>query len=159
VVDMGTASLVATAIGILLLIVTAYVLAGGTLSVADAVASAERDAAAQHELRMRTAVEIVDITIDTNRSAIQVDLENTGSEPIGDFEHTDMYLLQDGIPRHYPYGGDTGSWSISGIHPDEVHPGFLDPGETMTATVSYEGTPPTWVQVTTPSGVSDSDYL
>lgn len=156
---MGTASLVATAIGILLLIVTAYVLAGGTLSVADAVASAERDAAAQHELRMRTSFQILSAHLSTNVSTLEIDLENTGSEPIGDFEHTDVYLLQDGTPVHYAYGSGTGSWSVVSIQPDEIHPGYLDPGETMTAVISYGGSPPTWFQVTTSSGVSDSDYV
>jgi flagellar protein FlaF len=156
---MGTASLVATAIGILLLIVTAYVLAGGTLSVADAVATAERDAAARHEIRMRTSIQIVSATLDTNSSTIMLDLENTGSEPIGDYEHTDVYLMQEGIPLHCPYGSGTGTWSVSAIQPDEIHPGYLDPGETLTATVSYSGSSPSWIQVTTPLGVSDSDYL
>jgi flagellar protein FlaF len=156
---MGSASLVATAIGVLLLIVTAYVLAGGTLSVADVVATAERDAAAQHEVRMRTAIEIRSTILDANTSSIDLELENTGSEPIGDFEHTDVYLQQDGEPQLYRYGTGAGTWSIASIDPDEIHPGYLDAGETMTITVSYSGTSPTWIQITTPSGVSDSDYL
>ncbi|MDD1678659.1 MAG: hypothetical protein LUO93_05695 [Methanomicrobiales archaeon] len=156
---MGVASLVATAIGILLLIVTAYVLAGGTLSVADAVATAEKDAAAQHELQMRTSIEIVSTTLTANTSTIRVNLENTGSILIGDFAHTDVYLMQDGIPVHYAYGSGAGSWAVSSIQPDEIHPGYLDPGEIMIADITYTGSSPTWIQMTTPSGVSDSDYL
>jgi flagellar protein FlaF len=156
---MGTASLVATAIGILLLIVTAYVLAGGTLSVADAVATAEKDAAAQHEVRMRTSIEIVSVLLDTNTSTLSVELENTGSESIGDFVHTDVYLMQNGVPVQYAYGTGSGTWSVSSIQPDEIHPGYLDPGETMSAVISFIGASPTWIQITTPSGVSDSDYV
>jgi len=44
------------------------------------------------------------------------------------------------------------------ITPDEVHPGELDPGETLNLSVTYDIIP-TWVQVVTPNGVSGSAYI
>lgn len=156
---MGFSSLVASAIGILLLIITAYVLAGGTLSVANVVASAERDAVAQQEIRMRTSIEILSASRNTTTSSIEAEIENTGSETVGDFEHTDIYLLTDGVPVHNSFGTGSGTWSIVSIQPDGIHPGYLDPGETMTIVVFYSGSSPDWMQITTSTGVSDSVYL
>jgi flagellar protein FlaF len=156
---MGTASLVATAVGVLLLIITAYVMAGGTLSVAEVVATAEKEAISQHEVRIRTSIHIVSTSVETNMSRVIAEIENTGSEPIGDFLHTDVYLQQDGVPAHYPYGTGSNAWSVISIAPDEIHPGYLDSAETMTIAVLYTGSPPTWLQITTPTGVSDSIYL
>jgi flagellar protein FlaF len=156
---MGTASLIATAIGVLLLIVTAYVLAGGTITVAETVATAQRDSVNLHEIRMRTAIEIRSAILDTNSSTLVISVENTGNERLDDFDHTDVFLLIDGIPKHGSYHSGDCPWTILSIQPDVIHPGQLDPGEVMTISVLYNGSSPTWVQVTTSSGVSASHYV
>lgn len=156
---MGTASLVATAIGVLLLVITAYVLAGGTITVAEVVATAQRDSVSQHEVRMRTAIEIQSVNLDTNSSTLVVSVKNTGNERLDDFNHTDIFLLINGVPEHCTYHSGAYPWTILSITPDAIHPGQLDPGEVMNISVSYGVSPPTWVQVTTSSGVSDSQYV
>ena len=156
---MGIASLVATAIGVLLLIITAYVLAGGTITVAEVVATAQRDAVSQHEVRMRTAIDIQSAILDKKISTLVVSVENTGNERLDDYDHTDVFLLIDGIPEHSAYHSGTYPWTILSIQPDAIHPGQLDPGEVMTISVPYNVSTPTWVQVTTSSGVSDSQYV
>jgi len=159
VVDMGSASLVATAIGTLLLIIIAYVLVGGTLSTAEVVATAQRDTISLQETRMRSSIEIVYTNLKKAQQALDVTIDNTGSEIMGDFAHTDVYLLIDGIPQVYIYGMGNSTWRVTSITPDNIHPGQLDPGEQMIISLSYSGSAPTWIQVTTGSGVSDSAYL
>ena len=156
---MGTASLVATAIGVLLLIITAYVLAGGTITVAEVVATAQRDSVNLHEVRMRTAIEIRSAILETNSSTLFVSVENTGNELLDDYDHTDVFLLMDGIPEHCAYHSGIYPWTILSIQPDAIHPGQLDPGEVMNISIPYGESPPTWIQVTTSSGVSDSQYV
>ncbi|HZD42978.1 MAG TPA: flagellar protein FlaF, partial [Methanomicrobiales archaeon] len=82
-VEMATATLIATAIGLIILVVTAYVLIGGTLSAAEIVASAQKDTAGLQEARMRTSIAITGTALDTNSTTLYMEVENTGSEIIG----------------------------------------------------------------------------
>jgi archaeal flagellar protein FlaF len=156
---MATASLIATAISILLLVVTAYVLIGGTITTAEIVTTAQSDSAKHHEIRLRTSITVTDTSIETNTSTLSVDVKNTGSETIGDFEHMDVYLMTDGVPAYYPYGTGDGKWSIQSIIPDEIHPGQLDPEETVRISIRYTDPAPTWVKIATNDGVYDSAYV
>ncbi len=40
-----------------------------------------------------------------------------------------------------------------------IHPGELDPGETMWCNVAYNGAAPIWFQVTTGNGIYASAYI
>lgn len=152
---MSAGPLVASGIGILLLVVTAYVLVGGTLATTEVVVEAQSNLAMHQEARMRTAVEIQNTTIVDNRT-LYVEVKNTGSEPIVDIPLIDVYLHIGGAPAYVPYG--TG-WSKENITPDDIHPGEFDPGETLNLSVPYEmDADLTWVQVVTPNGVSCSAY-
>jgi flagellar protein FlaF len=156
---MATASLIAASIGILLLVVTAYVLVGGTLATAEVVISAQQDAASHHEERIRTGITIARTLHVPGVSTLYVLLENSGSEPITDFDHLDVYLSDGGTPTYHPFGAGPGTWSLVSIVPDVVHPNQLDPDEMMNISVPYAGNPPTWVQVATDNGVCDSTYV
>lgn len=156
---MSAGPLVASATGIALLIVTAYVLIGGTLSTTEVMAEAQSNLVAYQEARMRTAIEIQETVIDNQ--TLYVKVKNTGSESIVDFPSIDVYLQVDGEPVYVPYGTDLNHWSKVSIEPDGVHPGQIDPGETLTISITYAVgvTPPTWVQVVTPNGVTGSAYI
>ena len=154
---MGAGTIIATAIAVTLLIITGYVLIGGTLSTAQVVAKAQQAAADREALKMHTRIEILDASSNTTTEQTFIEMKNTGSEVVGDFRHMDVYLLQGGVPTAYT--NQSGSWTIT-INPDQVHPNLLDPGEIANITVLYSPTlgSPTWVKVTTANGVYTSAY-
>lgn len=154
---MSAGSLVASGVGILLLVVTAYILIGGALTTTEVMVEAQSNLAAYQETRMRTAIAIQNTTLDG--STLYVRVTNTGSEPVVDLASIDVYLQNEGAPVYIPHGTDPYHWSTVKIDPDGIHPGQLDPGETLNLSIGFEGANPTWVQVVTPNGVSGSAYI
>jgi flagellar protein FlaF len=154
---MGAGTIIATAIAIILLIITGYVLIGGTISTARIVAQAQHAAAEQETQRIHTRIEIFSAATDNTSSRTFVLVNNTGSEVVGAFDHMEVYLLQDGTP--YVYTNASGNWTYT-IQPDLVHPNLLDPDEAANITVDYDPLRgnATWVKVTTANGVYDSAY-
>ena len=148
---MSAGPLVATGIGVLLLVATAYILVGGTLATTEVMVEAQSSLIAHQETRMRTAITIQNTTIEG--SLLYVEVENTGSEPIVEIAAMDVYLYTDGTPAY------AGNWSRVRITPDDVHPWELDPGETLNLSVEFEGDLPRYVQVVTGNGVSSSAYI
>ena len=155
---MSAGPLVASGVGILLLVATAYVLIGGTLATTEVMVEAQSNLAANQEVRMRTAIAIPNTTL--NGTNLYVEVKNTGSEPVVDIPSIDVYVQSNGEPVYIPYGAGTNRWERGNIAPDAVHPGQLDPGETLnlSVTCTEDGTP-TWVQIVTPNGVSSSAYI
>ncbi|KAF5032661.1 MULTISPECIES: flagellar protein FlaF [unclassified Methanoculleus] len=149
---MSVGPLVASGIGILLLVATAYILVGGTLATTEVMVEAQNNLAVHQETRMRTAIAIQNTTI--AGQTLYVEVKNTGSEPIVEISSLDVYLLSGGVPVYVPYG----NWSRVSITPDDIHPGGLDPGETLTLAVGFKDENATWVQVVTGNGVSSSAY-
>ncbi|MDK2891015.1 MAG: archaeal flagellar protein FlaF [Methanoculleus sp.] len=155
---MSAGPLVASGVGILLLVVTAYVLIGGTLATTEVMVEAQSNLATYQEAKMRTAIAIQNTTIADG--ALYVEVMNTGSEPVVDIASIDVYIQSGGVPVYIPYRDGANHWNRVSITPDEVHPGELDPGETLNLSVTYEeGVDPTWVQVVTGNGVSSSAYI
>lgn len=154
---MSAGPLVASGIGILLLVATAYVLVGGTLATTEVMVEAQSNLVTHQEARMRTAIAIQNTTI--GESVLSVEVKNTGSEPVVEIAAIDVYLGIENVPVYVPYGIGLYQWSKENITPDGIHPGELDPGETLTLFIGFEGQNPTWVQVVTPNGVSSSAYL
>jgi flagellar protein FlaF len=152
---MGAGTVIATAIAITLLIITGYVLIGGTLSTARVVALAQQAAAAKEVEKIHTRIEILNATTNSTDARTYIEVKNTGSVVLGDFDHMEVYLLQGLIPRTFT--SIPGNYTIS---PDGVNPGLLDPDEVANISVSYDQTlgDPTWVKVTTANGVSASKY-
>jgi len=95
---MAAATLVATAFGIILIIVTAYVLAGGTLLTSEVVMNAQKDMTNLQTKMLGTSMEVTPNISDGSFYYKDVDgylyffIENDGREPIRDFEHIDIYL-------------------------------------------------------------------
>jgi flagellar protein FlaF len=160
---MGSASLIASAIALILLIITAYVLVGWTLATAEIVGFAQKEQTQLQETRLRTSIEIQGTSLAGNASPLYVQLKNTGTEMVSGFDDMDVYLVFGSEPVYYSYSPDDmniGTWYRQSIAPDDVHPHALDPDEVMTMAVYYSGAiNPVWVQVTTRNGVSDSAYI
>jgi archaeal flagellar protein FlaF len=156
---MAAASLVATAIGILLLIVTGYILAAGMITLSETMLSAEKE---MTSISTTITGSSIHITGSSGINPINLTVYNTGSVGIKDFEHMEIYLQNgDNAPVYYGYSPNagTGYWTKLMIDPDTIYPNTWDPGETMTILVTTDGTPYSWVKVTTPTGVSASSYL
>ena len=98
---MGAGTIIATAIAITLLIITGYVLIAGTLSTAQVVAMAQQAAAEQEAQRIHTRIEIMNASTNTTTQQTFIEVKNTGSEVVGDFDHMEVYLLQGGVPYTY----------------------------------------------------------
>ncbi|QYZ80252.1 hypothetical protein E2N92_12830 [Methanofollis formosanus] len=159
---MGAASVIASAISIVLIVVVAYVVMGGVLITAETVADAQSARLQQEELRLHTGIEITGYTLNQGTSTLYLNLTNTGSEPVLTYDQMVVFTAAANTsPVYYPYepAGGAGTWSWLTISPDLVHPKQLDPDEAMNLSVRYTGDRPDWAQVTTPNGISDSIYL
>jgi len=180
---MAGAIIIASAIGVLLLVLCGYVLVSGTLASADSIGSAQKDMAQEKDEQVHTAIQISNYQADRdNREPdwhnLSFDLRNTGSEPIGDFYHTDMFFAcaptneYTYTPFRYSFNGvvsgntpgvnESRTWGYLTITPDTIHPYMLDPGETMTVRVDTflfrpGGNPAAhdcYINVTTPNGAT-----
>ncbi len=157
---MGLGSLIASAVAIILLVITAYVIIGGTITTAEIVSLAQEEQAHTISKAMRTSIDIVDVDVDANASVMYVQVLNAGSEIIADFDNMDVFVIYGAEPQYVSAGSGAGTWTAGAITPDAVHPGQLDPEETLNISVACTGgDPPTWVQVTTANGVCDSAYV
>jgi flagellar protein FlaF len=110
---MAFASIIASAIGIILLIVTAYVLVGGVLTTTQIAMNAQSDMTAVHMEMLGT-----DITIDStfvensSPNIIYLNLINSGSEPI-DLSRINVFLEMQGLSPELIYENSvTHPWSI-----------------------------------------------
>jgi flagellar protein FlaF len=153
---MAAATLVASAVGILILVVTAYVVMGGTIALSETVTSSQKTQAAQQAVRLHTAVEILDGVAVDPLKVVFLEVRNSGSETIGDPEDMGVILLHSDEPVYYT--NSSGSWWYR-ISPDIIHPGQWDPDEMMNITVTYTKVAPSWAKVVTGDGVYDSLYL
>jgi archaeal flagellar protein FlaF len=153
---MAFASILTSAVGILLLIITAYVLVGGTMTTTQTVVNAQTDMTALHIKMLGTAVQI-EYTNISAPGQLDISVTNVGTEPIQDLTHMDV-LLKSGGSVPVLKTKDSG-WVMGPITPDTVHPNQWDPGELLNMTVSFSDPAPDWVQVTTANGAFASSYI
>ena len=133
---MAVAEIIGSAVGAMLLIVVAYLLIGSVLNTAEVVSSAQKDLTLISEVRLQTDIQITNVAVDGN--VINLTVKNTGNQIITDFPHTNVFLHTiSGTPGYQiytydpnPAGTSSGNWTKSIIN-DYIHPGELDPGETM----------------------------
>jgi flagellar protein FlaF len=153
---MAAATLVATAFGIIIIIVTAYVLAGGTLLTSEVVINAQKDMTDLQVKMLGTSMKVLSNT--TDGSFFYIQILNDGREPIRDFEHVDVFLFSSGSWSRFSYQNTTppiGShWAKVSISPDVVYPNQWDPGESLNMSVSYSATPD-YFKILTANGVSN----
>jgi archaeal flagellar protein FlaF len=160
---MAVAEIIGAAIGVLLLVVVAYLLVGGTLTAAETVANAQKDLTLINEARLRTSITISDQKISGSR--VYFNVTNTGNEVISDFIHADMYSYNNSLLGYQTYKydrynfGTKGNWTITRFENDYIHPNQLDPGEKMWCEAVFIGANPVWIKMVTGNGVYDSDYI
>ncbi len=154
---MAAAEIIGTAIGVMLLIIIAYILTGSTLISAETVANAQKDLTSQNEARLRTSISLSDISVTFQE--LHFSVTNNGNEIISDFDHMDGYTYNSTTSgfQHYSFDkynlGNTGNWSITRFDNDYIHPNQLDPGEKMWVWATFPGIPPLGVQIATSNGV------
>ena len=163
---MAVAEIIGAAIGVLLLVIVAYMLVGSVLSTAEIVTTAQKDLTLQDEARMRTSFIISEKTGYSTNFTYKI--SNNGSGIISDFKHVDV-LVGDSNGDYFIYPwddsrgteGTKGTWQILERSPDVIHPYELDPGETFTIRVTTrdDQSTPAWFQMTTGNGVYASAYL
>jgi len=161
---MAAAEIIGAAVGVMLLVIVAYVVVGSTLYAAETVANTQKDLTIQQETRMRTAFAISD---QQNQSTqIIANITNTGTEIISDFNHMDV-IVYDKDDNEYAicnYTSDSvmaGRWGITSYYDDFIHPLELDPGEKYQIWIQPPEsiTNPKWFQIITANGVSASAFI
>jgi len=155
---MAAASLIATALGIVLILLTAYFLAGGALSAIAVVSDAQKDMTALQVKMLGTSMEINSSTI-PNDSNVTIQILNNGRESIRDFKYMEIYLYDSSQGWSFfsystpPPPPSTGHWTRESITPDNVYPNQWDPGELLTIIVSYSGIAPNYAKIVTSNGI------
>jgi len=162
---MAAAEIIGAAVGVMLLVIVAYVVVGSTLYAAETVTTAQKDLTVQQEARMRTAFDITDAFNNTASSyIIHANMSNTGNEIIGDFKHMDV-IVYDQLDKNYQictYDAvdvSPGHWHFIPPSGEFIHPNELDPGESYQIEIFSDGDAPKWFQMTTANGVYASAFL
>jgi flagellar protein FlaF len=165
---MASAEIIGAAIGILLMMIVAYLLVGSTLTAAEIVTTAQKDVTLQNEVRIHTAIEITHWKSPLT-STILFNVTNQGDEPISDFSDMDVYLwlTSTNPPTRYQFGDGTGgTWNITDIRisptqPEIIHPGILNPGEYMAVKIELSAAPSGAlpVKIVTNNGVATSKTI
>jgi len=153
---MAAATLVASAVGILFLVITAYVVMSGTTALVEQVTDAQKVLVDRETGRIHTGVAITGASADDFLKLVFIDVKNTGSETVSGLDDVAVLLLHNGEPVYYT--NTSGAWWYR-ISPDTVHPNQLDPDEVMNISVTYTRDEPTWAKVVTGNGAYDSAYL
>jgi flagellar protein FlaF len=161
---MAAAGIIGTAVGVILLIVVAYVVVGATLTAAETVTNAQKDVTLQNQMRIGTAFTISDEI--HNSSVIYSNVTNTGTEIIRDFKHMDILVYDKTVSNDYQIcnynstvSGTQCTWEISEHYQDYIHPTELDPGEKYQFRIHTRGTSPEWFQITAGNGVYASAFV
>jgi flagellar protein FlaF len=158
---MPVGELIGAAIGVLLLIIVAYVLIGSTLGGAEVVASAQRDMVHLQEIRIDTTITVTPDPISTGSTpseTLTFHIENTGTEPITDLKDMDVFIGDaSGDLQRFYFGGvastDNQAWTAPGnsIPPGNTITGTLLLPGAWTPPLTWTGTP-SWIKVVTSNG-------
>jgi flagellar protein FlaF len=155
---MAVGEIIGAAIGILMLIIVAYLVVGNTLSTAEMVVNTQKEMTLLKEIQLNTRIEIMDAhshllsTWPYYVYRVDVRVKNTGTEPVWDFfNQTDVFITNASASPHYFLFNNTGvgtggsyylrNWSYTTITfwdlttenrlPETTHPGMWDPGESL----------------------------
>jgi len=156
---MAVSEIIGAAVGILLLVIVAYIVVGSTLTAAETVATAQKDLSLQNEARLGTSIVINRSEISNTTSELDFSITNNGNEIISDFSHMDIYTWKGAPGQGYVNNVFGTGWTIDHIDPDFIHPMQLDPGEKMWVRLKFDTDKPVWLQVTTANGVYASAYV
>jgi flagellar protein FlaF len=158
---MAVAEIIGAAIGVMLLVIVAYMLVGSVLTTAEVVTTAQKDLTLLQEARLGTSITVNKSRAETSITGKELNFSvtNTGNALLSDFSHMDIYT-GDGYAtgyQHYTYStscGTDNTWCRVKIVPDSIHPDQLDPGEKMWVLATFTSGDPVWFQVSTSNGVN-----
>ena len=164
---MAAADLIGAAVGVLLLVIVAYMLVGSTLSTAEIVTNAQKAVTLQEQTQLRTDFTITGVTGVTPVTGgymFNCTINNTGKEIISDFRHMDVVVYGDNDYQLCTYnpnkeGVIPGTWTILDKGTETIHLSELDPGEAYQIMVTTSGISPYWFQINTGNGVYASKLL
>jgi flagellar protein FlaF len=164
---MAVADLIGATVGVILLVIVAYMLVGSVISTAEIVINAQKSVTLQEESQLRTDFTIGEVSVEPDSQIsftdINCSITNTGKETISDFTHTDIIVYDNSSNNYQLYtynkSGNPGTWQITYMPPDGIHYSELDPGETYQILVRTSGISPHWFQITTGNGVYASEFL
>ena len=145
---MAGAEVIGAAIGVLLLILVGYLVVGSTLTSADIITTAQKDVTLQNEIRLRTEIAIPVPTPASPQFKFKV--KNTGSEPVGDFAHWDVFVNTSTGYQRYNYDN---SGNLPGLWIIENNPHLLNPDKEVWICATINGDNPDKVLVITANGV------
>ena len=161
---MAVAEIIGAAVGVLLLVIVAYLLVGGTLSTAETVVAAQKDITQIQEMRLRTHITIDSAT--HNATAITFSITNTGDETISDLSKIDIFSYNETRSEyiHYRYNAAKTyaeqTWYDTSFENDVVHASQLDPGVTMHGeAILMSGDRPYNIRIITPNGISAEKFI
>lgn len=168
---MAVAEIIGAAIGVMLLLVVAYMLVGSVLTTAEVVTTAQKDITLQQEIRLRTSFEIRDPKTGVvnefpdAHKFINISINNTGTEVICDFSHMDIFTYNDVLVDYQHLTNDAcgtietsakpGTWCVSG----DIDTTELDPDKTMWINVTLFDPSHNSIRVVTSNGVYDSTTI
>jgi archaeal flagellar protein FlaF len=166
---MAVAEIIGAAVGVMLLVIVAYVLVGSVLTSAEIVTNAQKDITLQQEIRLRTDFKIMNpvygVDTSTNTVRFNITLNNIGSEVIRDFSHMDIFVYNASGSIDYQYltpnndcsTHETWCYSISGNGMQNQ----LDPDKAMVINATFTLWDPSYnsIRVVTGNGVYDSTTI
>jgi flagellar protein FlaF len=138
---------------IALLLLASVTLADQLLSSHEAAAESWRRMEERELDRSRTRIAILSADAPFATQVV-VTVGNEGQTKLADFEQWDVILRTGSTADWYAYNDD---WAVTIA--DTVEPGILNPGETMTITLTAEAGSSNLVIVSTPNGVSASQVF
>jgi flagellar protein FlaF len=169
---MAVADLIGAAVGVILLVMVAYLLVGSVISTAQIVTSAQKSATLLEEQQLKTDITISNAAIIPDSyypSDFNCTINNTGNMVISDFTHMDVLVYDNGSSSNiftlYPYNPSSGNpeigtWTIINNHDQYDSPqSELYPGNSYIIEVMTTGSSPHWFQITTGNGVYASTFL
>lgn len=161
---MAVSEIIGAAVGVILLVIVAYVVVSGTLFAAETMANTQKDLTIQQEARMRTALSLTDLANSTSQPYIVfANITNTGTEIISDFKHMDVIVYDNEhgeyeVCTYDPDVATRGHWKINDDYGEFIHPNELDPGEVYQIEITTVANEPKWFQITTANGVYASGF-
>jgi len=162
---MAVAEIIGAAVGVMMLVIVAYILVGSVLTTTDVVLNAQKESTLLQGARLGTNIEITSYSNSTIDPWLNFNVTNTGNEMITDFGHMDVFIFTSSPIQHNTYetsGDSLGKWRKIGIYSgptlndaEVIHPNQLDPGEKMWVCATYNNANLIkWFQITTGNGVN-----
>lgn len=170
---MSSASVIGTAISLVLLTVLAYLMIGIVFTTSETVSAVQSQQVNALEDRLMTSISIVNTSLSRyagDYSEIYAEVENTGKTTLSNFKNWDVIVkvaspMLQVEPKVCMYNNNSAAnrWNCV-IIPDLLSPGQLNPGEVMNMSIRIEDLDADlgstrMLHITTPNGVSASAYV